>query len=191
MEDITCDEPPVRSCQRAGAPSEYSAQGPTPLPAKAKRRGLNRVLGLRRMLVGLKRAINTRLFGMDIHPSAELSLSARLDRTFPIGVHIGETSYLAFEACILTHDRTRGVYLHTWIGKDCFIGARSMILPGVRVGDGAIVAAGAIVTKDVPARCLVAGNPARIIKRDILTGPYGRLHDADLREAELARAGLT
>jgi acetyltransferase-like isoleucine patch superfamily enzyme len=128
---------------------------------------------------------------MDIHPSAELSLSARLDRTFPIGVHIGETSYIAFDACILTHDRTRGLYLHTWIGRNCFIGARSMVLPGIRVGDGSIVAAGAIVTKDVPAHCVVAGNPARVIKQCVPTGPFGRLADADGREAQLAQAGLT
>ncbi|WP_245622456.1 acyltransferase [Litoreibacter arenae] len=138
-----------------------------------------------------KRVMLTRGFGMDIHPSAEMSLSARLDRTFPIGVHIGAASYVAFEACVLTHDRTRGLYLHTRIGRNCFVGARSIVLPGVRVGDGAIIAAGAVVTKDVPARCIVAGNPARIIQQNIDTGPFGRLETADATEAELAQAGLT
>ena len=188
MDDIICDEPPVRSCQSAGASLESLVQTPT---AKAKRRGLNRLQWLRRVLVGSKRTIYRRLLGMDVHPTAELSLSARLDRTFPIGVHIGETSYVAFDACVLTHDRTRGLYLHTWIGRNCFVGARSLVLPGVRVGDGSIIAAGAIVTKDVPPHCLVAGNPARIIRRNIKTGPYGRLDDADTREAQLAQAGLT
>jgi len=190
MEDIICDEPPVQSCQSAGAPLEEPARTPTALQAKAKRRGLNRLWLLRHGLVWIKRVMCVRLFGMDIHPSAELSLSARLDRTFPIGVHIGETSYVAFEACILTHDRTRGLYLHTWVGRNCFIGARSVILPGIRVGDGSIVAAGAIVTKDVPPHSLVAGNPARIIRRGITTGLFGRLSDADAREAQLAQAGL-
>lgn len=46
------------------------------------------------------------------------------------------------------------------IGKGCFIGARVMILKGVSIGDGAVVAAGAVVTKDVPAEHLAAGNPA-------------------------------
>lgn len=48
-------------------------------------------------------------------------------------------------------------------------------MPGVVIGDGSIVAAGSVVTKDVPARSIVAGNPARVIRSDIDTGPYGRL----------------
>jgi acetyltransferase-like isoleucine patch superfamily enzyme len=51
------------------------------------------------------------------------------------------------------------------IGRGAWLGARSTILPGVTVGEGAIVAAGAVVTKDVPANCIVGGVPAKIIKR--------------------------
>lgn len=50
------------------------------------------------------------------------------------------------------------------IGKNAWIGAGSTILPGVIVGDYAVVGAGSIVTKDVPAWTIVAGNPARVIK---------------------------
>ncbi len=50
------------------------------------------------------------------------------------------------------------------IGNDVWIGERVIILPGVHVGDGAILAAGAVVTKDVPAHAIVAGVPAKIIK---------------------------
>ena len=46
-----------------------------------------------------------------------------------------------------------------------WIGINSTILPGVKIGYGAIVGAGSVVTKDVPAMTIVAGNPARIIKR--------------------------
>jgi acetyltransferase-like isoleucine patch superfamily enzyme len=49
------------------------------------------------------------------------------------------------------------------IGKKCFIGARAIILKGVRIGDGAVVGAGSVVTKDVLARTIVAGNPAAVI----------------------------
>jgi acetyltransferase-like isoleucine patch superfamily enzyme len=49
------------------------------------------------------------------------------------------------------------------IGNDVFIGARSIVLKGVHIDDGAIVGAGAVVTKDVPAFAIVAGNPARIV----------------------------
>ena len=53
------------------------------------------------------------------------------------------------------------------IGNHVWIGAKAMIMKGVNIGDGAIIAAGAVVTKDVPARCLVAGVPAKVIKTDI------------------------
>lgn len=50
------------------------------------------------------------------------------------------------------------------IGDDCFIGARAMVLKGVTVGARSIVGAGSVVTKDVPADVIVAGNPAKFIK---------------------------
>ena len=53
------------------------------------------------------------------------------------------------------------------IGNHVWIGTRAMILKGVHIGDNAIIAAGAVVTRDVPNNCLVAGVPAKIIKTDI------------------------
>ncbi len=50
------------------------------------------------------------------------------------------------------------------IGKDVWLGSRSIIMPGVSIGEGSIVAAGSVVTKNVPPMTLVAGNPARIIR---------------------------
>ena len=50
------------------------------------------------------------------------------------------------------------------IGKQVWIGANATILPGVTVGDGAVIAAGAVVTRDVPERAVVAGVPARVVK---------------------------
>ncbi len=49
------------------------------------------------------------------------------------------------------------------IGKDCWIGLRSIVLPGVTIGKGAVVGAGSVVTKDVPPYRVVAGNPAKLI----------------------------
>ena len=51
------------------------------------------------------------------------------------------------------------------IGNDIWIGANAVILPGVTIGDHSVVAAGAVVTKDVPPHTLVAGVPAKIIKK--------------------------
>ena len=50
------------------------------------------------------------------------------------------------------------------IGDDVWIGGRVTILPGVKVGTGAVIGAGSVVTKDVPEYAVVAGNPARVIK---------------------------
>lgn len=51
------------------------------------------------------------------------------------------------------------------IDKNAWLGANSTILPGVTVGKNAVIAAGAVVTKDVPANTVVAGVPAKIIKK--------------------------
>ena len=53
------------------------------------------------------------------------------------------------------------------IGNHVWICANAIILKGVNIEDGAIVAAGAVVTKDVPANCLVGGNPAKVIKTNV------------------------
>ena len=127
---------------------------------------------------------------MDIHPTVQFSLSAYFDRTFPRGVHVGAHSWVALQTLILTHDRTRGLYLHTRVGERCFIGARAVLLPGVTVGDGSIVAAGAVVTRDVPPGSIVAGNPATVIRSDIDVIEYGRFRDADETERRLKAAGL-
>ncbi len=50
------------------------------------------------------------------------------------------------------------------VGDNVWIGTRAIILPGVTIGDGAVIGAGAVVTKDVPARSIAAGNPARVLR---------------------------
>jgi acetyltransferase-like isoleucine patch superfamily enzyme len=138
--------------------------------------GLNQFQFIRRALVRAKWLYYTKFWGMDIDPTASYSLSVRFDKTFPKGVHIGAETYVAFEAAILTHDLTRGLHLHTRIGRRCFIGARSIILPGIEIGDECVIGAGSVVTKSLPPRSLVAGNPARILRKDIeIISRYGRL----------------
>jgi len=51
------------------------------------------------------------------------------------------------------------------IGKECWIGGHATICPGVTIGDRAVIGAGSVVTKDIPADTLAVGNPARIVKK--------------------------
>lgn len=57
------------------------------------------------------------------------------------------------------------------IGDNCWIGEYSRICKGVTIGEGSIVAANAVVTRDVPPNCIVAGNPAKIVKENIDNTP--------------------
>ena len=157
---------------------------------KARKSGLNRVQRLRTVGIDTLRWYYNRIWGMDFHPTARFSLTAKFDRSYPKGVHVGAYSYVAFEARILCHDRTRGLYLHTRVGENCFIGGRALILPGVEIGDNSVIGAGSVVTKSVPPRSVVAGNPAKILRSDIDVGHYGRFADADATESALVEQGL-
>lgn len=89
------------------------------------------------------------------------------------GVHIGSMTTISPEVFITTGDHSLLDLAPTncpvWIGDGVFIGARAMILGGVRIGDNAVVGAGSVVTKDVPAGSIAAGIPARVIRqRDVV-----------------------
>ena len=130
---------------------------------------------IRLIAIRLRHAYFTGLLGMDIATSARISFGTRLGKTNPKGIHIGEESYTASGAIIFTHDFCRGIHRDTRIGKRCFIGANAIIMCGVRIGDNVVVGSGAIVTKDVPSGCIVAGNPAKIIKEGIRTTKFGQI----------------
>jgi acetyltransferase-like isoleucine patch superfamily enzyme len=57
------------------------------------------------------------------------------------------------------------------IGDHVWIGSRAIVLKGVSIGEGAVIAAGAVVTADVPSKSLVAGNPARVIREGVRWAP--------------------
>lgn len=131
---------------------------------------------IRGVIVDLRGAYLRRVKGMHISKSARVSWRVYLDKASPKGIYIDDESYSASGVTILAHDYARLTgRLNTKIGKRCFIGVNAIIMPGVTIGDEVIVGAGAVVTKDVPSHCIVAGNPAKIIKTGIKTGRFGHL----------------
>lgn len=91
-------------------------------------------------------------------------------------IAIGDHCVIAWDVVILDHDYHRlnsptQVHKPVRIEDHVWIGCRAIILKGVRIGKGSVVAAGSVVTRDVPENTLVAGNPAKIVKTDIYWAP--------------------
>lgn len=128
---------------------------------------------VRNVLVEIYPVYLRRYWGMDIGEESRVSLKAKLDFTDPRGIHIGRYTGISFDAMILAHDYIHNFHTDTWIGERCQIGARSIIYPGIKIGNGCIIAAGAVVTHDIPDGCIVAGNPARIVEKNINPGKFG------------------
>lgn len=114
------------------------------------------------------------LWGMKIGKGTKISFSALLDRTNPSGIFVGKYSYIARNATILTHDYVNRKKTKTVIGDHCFIGMNSVVMPGIKIGNSCIVAAGSIVTKDISEGSIVAGNPAVVIKMGIKLDKWGQ-----------------
>jgi acetyltransferase-like isoleucine patch superfamily enzyme len=93
----------------------------------------------------------------------------------PYLITIGDDTVISFDCAFVTHDGGIGVvkrYYHDdnvsffgpiKIGKNCFIGCRSVILPNVTIGDNCIIGAGSIVNRDIPPNTVAAGVPCKPI----------------------------
>ncbi len=88
---------------------------------------------------------------------------------------IGNRCAISTRVCLITptHDYQQlpissvGINRSISVGSDVWIGVGAIILPGVKIGNGSVIAAGAVVTKDVPSNVVVGGIPASIIKKII------------------------
>jgi acetyltransferase-like isoleucine patch superfamily enzyme len=102
---------------------------------------------------------------MKIGEKTALAFMVMPDIMFPEKIQIGRNCIIGYNTTILAHEYLIDEYRlgDVIIGDEVMIGANSTVLPGVVIGDRAIVAAGTVVHKDVPAGAFVAGNPMRII----------------------------
>jgi maltose O-acetyltransferase len=115
--------------------------------------------------------------GVKIHSVRRVRITANvlIDSLYPELIEIEDDVGISRGVTIVAHFATTD-FLRQYIGGTKFgkvhikrgavIGTHAIILPGVTIGEGAIIGAGAVVTKDVPPFCIAAGNPAKVI-RDI------------------------
>lgn len=124
-----------------------------------------------------KRLFYVHFYKMSIGENTRIAATARIDKTNPKGVKIGENCQIAFFASIITHDFVNNRHLTTTVGNNCFIGAFSVLMPGVTVGDNCVIGAGSVVTRDIPRNSIAVGNPAKVVRSGIKTREYGILVD--------------
>ncbi|MGH0941525.1 acyltransferase [Bacillus mycoides] len=102
---------------------------------------------------------------MEVGKKTSFALMVMPDIMFPEKITVGENSIIGYNTTLLAHEYLIREYRlgEIVIGNEVMIGANTTILPGVTIGDGAIVSAGTLVHKDVPGGAFVGGNPMRII----------------------------
>lgn len=110
-------------------------------------------------------------FFVNIKHGTHFRSQTGIDAVFPELIEIGNNFIGATGSKILTHDASPLLFTNntqlraqkTVIGDNVFLGAYSVVMPGVRIGNNVIVGASSVVTKDVASNSVVAGNPARYI----------------------------
>lgn len=111
-------------------------------------------------------------FGKNIHLGKNVFINSDCKFQDQGGIYIGDNVLIGHNVVLATlnHEedpKKRGNLCPSpiRIGNDVWIGSNATVLPGVTIGDGAIIAAGAVVTKDVDEKSVVGGVPAKLIKK--------------------------
>ncbi|ULT56391.1 acyltransferase [Neobacillus drentensis] len=122
-------------------------------------------LGRYTPFLGMKNWLYRTFLGVKVGEQTSFALMVMLDVMFPEKISVGRNTVIGYNTTILAHEYLIKEYRlgPVEIGSEVMIGANSTILPGIMIGDGAIVSAGTLVHKDVPPGCFVGGNPMRVI----------------------------
>ncbi|MER0465492.1 heptaprenylglyceryl phosphate O-acetyltransferase [Bacillus cabrialesii subsp. cabrialesii] len=115
--------------------------------------------------IGMKNWLYRTFLRMKVGKQTSFALMVMPDTMFPEQISVGTNTIIGYNTTILAHEYLIQEYRigKVLIGDEVMIGANTTILPGVEIGDGAVVSAGTLVHKDVPAGAFVGGNPMRII----------------------------
>lgn len=118
-------------------------------------------------VLSLKNWIYRHILGMKVGDHTAFGLMVMVDVFFPELITVGRNSVIGYNTTILAHEYLIKEYRlgEVNIGSEVMIGANTTILPGITIGDGAVIAAGSIVHKDVAAGTFVGGNPLRVLER--------------------------
>jgi len=114
----------------------------------------------------VKNWIYRRVLGMKVGKETAFALMVMVDVFFPERIEVGNNAIIGYNTTILTHEYLIKEYRlgYVRIGNGVMIGANTTILPGVTIGDGAVVAAGSVVHKDVAPGAFVGGNPLQVLR---------------------------
>lgn len=113
----------------------------------------------------IKNMLYRKLLGMKVGKQTSFALMVMPDIMFPEKISVGNNSIIGYNTTILAHEYLIKEYRigEVIIGDEVMIGANTTILPGISIGNHAIVSAGTLVHKDVPAGAFVGGNPMQLI----------------------------
>ncbi|CAK6479272.1 acyltransferase [Peribacillus castrilensis] len=115
--------------------------------------------------LGMKNWLYRTFLHMKVGKHTSFALMVMPDVMFPEKITVGINTVIGYNTTILAHEYLIHEYRlgEVVIGDEVLIGANSTILPGLSIGNGAIVSAGTLVHKDVPEGAFVGGNPMKII----------------------------